>query len=194
MPPRSSRDRLPRRPQRVSSLRRPLDAPLRFFGFLASTNPLQRFRRSPRPRPRRLRGRQDRDSASEIGASTASGWSRSGSAPGAPAGRSSANRQAPRSGNGCRGENRHAAAVGSPRPRTRSPGPPLCKLGLRLDVDPPAGQAGREPRVLALLADRQRELVVGDDDGRLLFSSSTSTSRTRAGESALATKRAGSSL
>ena len=64
----------------------------------------------------------------------------------------------------------------------------------RLDVDAPAGQLGGEAGVLALAADRQRELVVGHDDGRLLVSSSTSTSRTRAGESALATKRAGSSL
>ena len=41
------------------------------------------------------------------------------------------------------------------------------ELGLGLDVDPPAGQAGGEARVLALAADRQRELVVGHDDGRL---------------------------
>ena len=43
----------------------------------------------------------------------------------------------------------------------------LGELGLGADVDPPAGQARGEPRVLALAADRQRELVVGDDDGRL---------------------------
>ena len=42
------------------------------------------------------------------------------------------------------------------------------ELRLGLDVDPPAGQARGEARVLALAADRQRELVVGDDDGRLL--------------------------
>src|SRR3954452_1105563 len=41
------------------------------------------------------------------------------------------------------------------------------ELGLGLDVDPPAGQAGGEAGVLALAADRQRELVVGHDDGRL---------------------------
>src|SRR3954451_20149107 len=41
------------------------------------------------------------------------------------------------------------------------------ELGLGLDVDPPAGEAGGEARVLALAADRQRELVVGDDHGRL---------------------------
>src|SRR5439155_26293050 len=40
-------------------------------------------------------------------------------------------------------------------------------LGLGLDVDAPAGQARGQPRVLALAADRQRELVVGDDDRRL---------------------------
>src|SRR3954453_1741794 len=31
-------------------------------------------------------------------------------------------------------------------------------------VDPPPGQPGRQPRVLALLADRQRQLVVGYHD------------------------------
>src|SRR5437899_2449517 len=39
-------------------------------------------------------------------------------------------------------------------------------LRLALDVDAHARELGREPRVLALLADRQRELVVGDDDER----------------------------
>ena len=43
----------------------------------------------------------------------------------------------------------------------------LGELGLRLDVDPPAGEAGGEAGVLAVTADRQRELVVGDDHGRL---------------------------
>ena len=32
-----------------------------------------------------------------------------------------------------------------------------------MDVDAPAGELRREPDVLALLADRERELVVGDD-------------------------------
>ena len=41
------------------------------------------------------------------------------------------------------------------------------ELGLGLDVDPPAGQAGGEAGVLAVAADRQRELVVGDDHRRL---------------------------
>src|SRR6185312_62366 len=44
----------------------------------------------------------------------------------------------------------------------------LRELGVRGDVDLPAGQARGEARVHALLADRQRELVVGDDDRRLL--------------------------
>src|SRR5215218_9265401 len=39
----------------------------------------------------------------------------------------------------------------------------LRELRLRADVDAPAGQPGGEPRVLALAADRQRELVVGHD-------------------------------
>src|SRR5215207_1535234 len=43
----------------------------------------------------------------------------------------------------------------------------LGELGLGADVDPPAGQAGGEPGVLALAADRQRELVVGHDHRRL---------------------------
>ena len=38
------------------------------------------------------------------------------------------------------------------------------ELGLALDVDAPAGEAGGETGVLALLADRQRQLVVGHDD------------------------------
>src|SRR5439155_23528937 len=41
------------------------------------------------------------------------------------------------------------------------------ELGIALDVDLPAGQARGEAGVHALLADRERELVVGDDDGRL---------------------------
>ena len=41
----------------------------------------------------------------------------------------------------------------------------LGLLLLALDVDAPAGQLARETRVLALLADGQRELVVGHDDG-----------------------------
>ena len=41
-------------------------------------------------------------------------------------------------------------------------------LGLVLDVDVHAGQAGGEAGVLALLADGERELVVGDDDGRVV--------------------------
>src|SRR5215217_7253106 len=44
----------------------------------------------------------------------------------------------------------------------------LGELRLGADVDAPAGQAGGEPSVLPLAADRQRELVVGHDDGRLL--------------------------
>src|SRR3954449_2101305 len=43
----------------------------------------------------------------------------------------------------------------------------LGELGFGADVDAPAGQAGGEPRVLALAADRQAELVVGHDHGRL---------------------------
>ena len=42
------------------------------------------------------------------------------------------------------------------------------RLGVGVDVDPPAGQPRRQPGVLALPADRQGELVVGHDDpGRL---------------------------
>src|SRR3954453_7618574 len=44
----------------------------------------------------------------------------------------------------------------------------LGELGLGADVDAPAGEAAGEPGVLALAADRQRELVVGDDHRRLL--------------------------
>src|SRR5439155_565187 len=44
----------------------------------------------------------------------------------------------------------------------------LRELGVALDVDLPAGKARGEAGVHALLADRERELVVGDDDGRFL--------------------------
>ena len=40
----------------------------------------------------------------------------------------------------------------------------LGELGLAADVDAHAGEAGGQAGVLALLADRQAELVVGDDD------------------------------
>src|SRR4029077_6626274 len=43
----------------------------------------------------------------------------------------------------------------------------LREFGVALDVDLPAGEARGEAGVHALLADRERELVVGDDDGRL---------------------------
>src|SRR5215217_3607521 len=43
----------------------------------------------------------------------------------------------------------------------------LGELGLRADVDAPAGQAGGEAGVLALAADRERQLVVGHDHRRL---------------------------
>ncbi len=50
-----------------------------------------------------------------------------------------------------------AGRLGSiPRPAVLLPG----LLGVRPDVDPPAGEAGGEAGVLALLADRQRQLVV----------------------------------
>ena len=44
----------------------------------------------------------------------------------------------------------------------------LGELRVGLDVDLPARQAGGEAGVQAFLADRERELVVGDDDRRLL--------------------------
>src|SRR4051794_37627903 len=44
----------------------------------------------------------------------------------------------------------------------------LGELGLGADVDAPPGQPRGEPRVLALAADGQRELVVGHDHRRLL--------------------------
>ena len=46
-----------------------------------------------------------------------------------------------------------------PRGRLRGGG----RLGLRLDVDPPAGETRCEPGVLSLFPDRQRQLVVRDD-------------------------------
>src|SRR5207302_1264207 len=43
----------------------------------------------------------------------------------------------------------------------------LRELGVALDVDLPAGEARGQAGVHALLADRERELVVGNDDRRL---------------------------
>src|SRR2546423_1363395 len=43
----------------------------------------------------------------------------------------------------------------------------LVELGLGTDVDAPPGQPRRQARVLALAADRQRQLVVGHDHRRL---------------------------
>src|SRR5206468_847041 len=43
----------------------------------------------------------------------------------------------------------------------------LRELTVGLDVDLPAGQARGQSGVQPLLADRERELVVGDDDGRV---------------------------
>ena len=61
-----------------------------------------------------------------------------------------------------------AARAGPTRPRPTRPRRRLLRLelGLALDVDPPAGQAGGQPGVLALLADGERELEVVDDDRR----------------------------
>ena len=42
----------------------------------------------------------------------------------------------------------------------------LRHLALALDVDAPSGELARQACVLAFLADRQRELIVGHDDGR----------------------------
>src|SRR5947208_6678351 len=68
-------------------------------------------------------------------------------------------------------ENRGAAAgellVLSPAPEG-SLGLGLGELAVGLDVDLPAGQTGGEAGIHALLADRERELVVGSDDRRLL--------------------------
>src|SRR5437870_4917534 len=44
----------------------------------------------------------------------------------------------------------------------------LCELGVALDVDLPTRKTRRETSVHALLADRKRELIVRDDDRRLL--------------------------
>src|SRR6201996_8798940 len=65
------------------------------------------------------------------------------------------------------GQNRHAAAVEGLFALVLDVGFLRGELGLRLDVDAPAGQAGGEAGVLTVAPDRQRELVVGDDHGRL---------------------------
>src|SRR5204863_8836367 len=54
------------------------------------------------------------------------------------------------------------------RAAVRDLGLRLRELGVALDVDLPAREPRGEAGVHALLADRERELVVGDDDRRLL--------------------------
>ena len=58
----------------------------------------------------------------------------------------------------CRSSTHSPSAYSTPPPASSS-----CELRLALDVDAPTGEPGGEPRVLALLADGQRELEVGDD-------------------------------
>src|SRR6186997_2261600 len=54
----------------------------------------------------------------------------------------------------------------SSRVAARSPRASLLSRLIGPDVDAPAGEPGREAGVLALLADGQRQLEVGDDDAR----------------------------
>src|SRR5690606_21772050 len=56
----------------------------------------------------------------------------------------------------------HRTGLGPDALVRRRPSPVAGRL-VRADVDTPAGEPGGEPGVLALLADRQRELVVGND-------------------------------
>ena len=57
-----------------------------------------------------------------------------------------------------------ALATHSPSAYSASASSPVGELRLAADVDAHAGEAGGEAGVLALLADRQAELVVGHDD------------------------------
>ena len=71
--------------------------------------------------------------------------------------------------------------------------PALRFLGLGQDVDVPAGELRGEADVLAAPADRQRQLIVGDDDLDARSKSSSSTTFiTSAGCSALTMKVAAS--
>src|SRR6478752_2856898 len=78
-----------------------------------------------------------------------------------------------RTGPGHAGEMCSRATDDNPTPpgaQLRTRAPPRWITGrslrgrvlVRADVDPPAGETGREAGVLALLADRERELEVGD--------------------------------
>src|SRR4029078_6729586 len=61
----------------------------------------------------------------------------------------------------------HACAVGSFDPvalRVAAARFLFCELRLALDVDAPPGEPRREARVLTFLADRERQLEVGNDD------------------------------
>jgi len=69
----------------------------------------------------------------------------------------------------------------------------LGELALALDVDPPAGEPGGQPGVLALLADGEGELEVRHDHLAVWVSGSMRTSFTFAGERAFDTKREASS-
>ena len=58
-----------------------------------------------------------------------------------------------------------SGALRPTRPRRRPPpDSSSCELRLALDVDAPAGEPRREAGVLAFLADRERQLEVGNDD------------------------------
>ena len=67
---------------------------------------------------------------------------------------------------------RHQGPVQNQPPRSlpagglRRAGGRAGRFGVAADVDPPAGQAGRQPGVLPLLADGQRQLEVRHDDPR----------------------------
>jgi hypothetical protein len=64
----------------------------------------------------------------------------------------------------------------------------LVILSVRLYVDAPAGELGGQAHVLPAAANSQALLVVGDLNGGLVLSSSSDTSKMRAGESASSIK------
>ena len=70
---------------------------------------------------------------------------------------------------------RHRPAQSRSRRPRRGRRRRLARLLVGADVDAPAGEAGGEPGVLALLADRERELEVGDDHARGAASRSTTS-------------------
>ena len=117
--------------------------------------------------------------------------------PGGPERRSGGSPEGPHSGSACRWtESRRSGRISPPRhprPHRRTPLRPRPKQFPHRTECRPCGRSGeRRGGIQPVLADRERRLSFGTTTVASFVSSSMSTSRTRAGERALATNRANS--